>query len=130
MAWAEVFVVLVVSHVVGDFLLQTEWQATHKQGGLGRDSTARRALVAHVTSYILAFIPALAWLAGDLGFGVLGVAVMIGVPHLVQDDGRIVVWWMAHVKHASVGELPLVAAAVDQTFHVVALLALALATGA
>ena len=34
MSWVEVFAVLMVSHLAGDFLLQTEWQATHKFGGL------------------------------------------------------------------------------------------------
>jgi len=34
-SWVEVFAVFVVSHLVGDFLIQTEWQASHKLGGLG-----------------------------------------------------------------------------------------------
>jgi hypothetical protein len=46
--WVEVFAVVLVSHAVGDFLLQTEWQATHKRGGLGQDPVRRRALLAHV----------------------------------------------------------------------------------
>ncbi|GAC1527494.1 MAG: hypothetical protein NVS2B6_15260 [Thermoleophilaceae bacterium] len=38
--WVEVFVVLAVSHVVGDYALQTDWQATNKRGGLGSDVPA------------------------------------------------------------------------------------------
>src|SRR5215207_1947283 len=34
LTWFEVFAVFAVSHLVGDFALQTEWQARHKRGGL------------------------------------------------------------------------------------------------
>ena len=33
MTWVEVFIVFVVSHLVGDYLSQTNWQAMHKRGG-------------------------------------------------------------------------------------------------
>jgi hypothetical protein len=42
--WSALFGAFVLSHLAGDFLLQTDWQAMHKQGGLGRDVAARRAL--------------------------------------------------------------------------------------
>ena len=59
MAWVEIFAVFVVSHALGDYLLQTDWQATNKRGGLGGGgATASRALFAHVTSYTLAYVPA------------------------------------------------------------------------
>ena len=51
MIWVEVLVVFLVSHLVGDFALQTEWQAQNKRDGLGGDPTARRALLAHVLTY-------------------------------------------------------------------------------
>src|SRR3712207_7655677 len=34
-------ILLVVSHLFGDFILQTEFQATNKHGGLGRDPVKR-----------------------------------------------------------------------------------------
>jgi hypothetical protein len=126
----EVFAVLVVCHAVGDFLLQTEWQATHKRGGLGRDPVHRRALLAHVTTYTLAFVPALAWLAGDLGAGgVAAVAAAVFVPHALQDDGRLLSAYVRTVKRTepAPGMLML---AVDQCFHLVVLFGLALAAGA
>jgi hypothetical protein len=129
MSWVEIFVVLVVSHLVGDYLVQTDWQATHKHGGLGPDPAARRALLSHAATYTLSFVPALIWLAGELGAGVLPAAAAIGLPHLVQDDGRVVAWWMTHVKHADIHEEPIVAACVDQVLHVCALFALALVLG-
>jgi hypothetical protein len=89
-SWVEIFAVFVVSHVLGDYLLQTDWQATHKRGGLGRDPTARKALLTHVASYTLAFVPAGIWLADDLGAGGLALlALGIYVPHMIQDDGRL-----------------------------------------
>ena len=88
MSWVEVFAVFILCHLSGDFLLQTNWQATHKQGGLGRDAVSRRALLAHGLSYTSAFIPAFIWLAGDVGAAVLWAAAAVGVPHTIQDDGR------------------------------------------
>jgi Protein of unknown function (DUF3307) len=127
--WVEIFAVLVVCHLAGDFLLQTEWQATHKREGLGRDRERRRALVAHTISYTFAFVPALAWLAGDLGAGgTAALAAGIFVPHMVQDDGRLLSSYVRAVKHTepAPGMLML---AVDQSFHLVVLFGLAVAAG-
>ena len=65
MEWFEVFAVFLVSHLVGDYLLQTDWQAVHKHRGLGPDPVSRRALASHVATYTLAFVPALIWLGGE-----------------------------------------------------------------
>lgn len=130
MAWVEVFAVFVVSHLVGDYLLQTDWQARHKRGGLGPDRESRRALVSHVVTYTLAYVPALVWIADSIGAGVIGIAALIAVPHLVQDDGRLLAIYMLRVKGASATDTPFVTAAVDQSFHLLALLGIALlATG-
>jgi Protein of unknown function (DUF3307) len=127
MEWFEVFAVLLVSHLVGDYLLQTDWQAVHKRGGLGPDPVARRALLSHVATYTLAFVPALIWLAGDLRpLAVVGVAAGIAVPHMVQDDGRLLAIYVRRVKGCDIVAFPLVGAAVDQTMHIVALFGLAL----
>lgn len=40
MTWTAVFGVLLVSHLVGDMLLQTGWQALNKYSGLGAASLA------------------------------------------------------------------------------------------
>jgi uncharacterized protein DUF3307 len=128
--WVEVFVVFVVSHLCGDFILQTEFQATNKHGGLGADPVRRRALGLHVMTYTLCYAPAVIWLAGDLSAGVL-VAMVLGVaiPHGLQDDGTAMKWWMRHVKHTE--PVPgVLAMVVDQSFHMVALLILAILVGA
>jgi len=127
--WIEIFAVLLVSHAVGDFLLQTNWQATHKREGLGSDPERRRALVSHTITYSLCFAPALAWLAGDLGAGgTAALAAGVFIPHLVQDDGRLLSSYVRTVKHTepAPGMLML---AVDQSFHLLVLFGLALAAG-
>ncbi len=128
MPWVETFVLFAVSHLVGDYLLQTDWQATRKRGGLSGDAIARRALLCHGATYTLAFVPALL-LVADLGRDALWIGALVAVPHVVQDDGRVVEWWMRRVKGAPIPTQATVAAAVDQTLHVVALLALALIVG-
>lgn len=128
MTWVEVFIVFVVSHLVGDYLLQTDWQARHKRGGLERGATdARRALFTHVGTYTLCFIPAL--IVSDLGVELLWVVPAIFLPHLIQDDGRLLQAYMKGVKRLDPQENLAVSIAVDQTFHLLALLVLALVIG-
>jgi hypothetical protein len=129
MAWVEVFAAFVVCHLAGDYLLQTDWQARHKRAGLGRDPVARRALFSHVTSYTLAFVPALIWLASDIGANVIWVAALIFFPHLIQDDGRLLTAYMQVFKGGEVTGNLGVAAAVDQSFHFVTLFGIALLAG-
>jgi hypothetical protein len=129
MAWVEVWAAFVVCHLAGDYLLQTDWQAKHKRAGLGGDPVARRALFSHVTTYTLAFLPALIWLADDLGAGVIWVAALIFVPHLIQDDGRLLTAYMERMKGGDVPSNLGVAAAVDQSFHFITLFGIALLAG-
>ena len=129
MSWIEVLAVFIVCHLVGDYLLQTDWQARNKRGGLN-GGVALRALAMHVTTYTLAFVPALIWIAGELdaGWAVLA-GVLIALPHLVIDDGRIVRAYLAHVKRAPGFDISL-AASVDQSFHILSLCLVALLVGA
>jgi Protein of unknown function (DUF3307) len=130
MAWVEIFAVFFVSHLVGDYLLQTDWQARNKPGGLGGDPLARRALVSHIVSYTLAFVPALIWLADDIGAAeAVGIAGLIAIPHLIQDDGRALGAYVRRIKGRSALEERSVLAAADQSFHVVALFLTALLAG-
>ena len=129
MSWVEVFAVLLLSHLTGDYLLQTEWQALNKRGGLGRDRESRRALLAHIATYTLAFVPALVWLEPEIGVGVVAAAAAVALPHLVQDDGRLLAIFVKRVKGFNAADNPTVTAAVDQTFHFLALFALALVVG-
>jgi hypothetical protein len=130
MTWGEVFVMFFVTHQVGDYLLQTDWQATHKGGGLTGDRVARRALLSHTFSYTLSYVPALLWISTRLGWQALFVAAAISIPHLVQDDGRLLTLYLRRVKGMEPAEHRTVAALVDQALHMVALFGAALLVSA
>ena len=129
MPWVEVFAVFLVSHAAGDFLTQTEFQARNKHGGLGRDPVRRRALLSHAAVYLLCYVPGLVWLAGEEEAATVALtAAAIVVPHAIQDDGRVIGMWMRRVKRTE-WQPGVLAMAVDQTFHLVALFLLAVAVG-
>ena len=129
MPWVEVFVVFVVSHLAGDYLLQTEWQALNKRGGLTGTPTQRRALVSHIVTYTLAYVPALVWLWDSDHGWVFGLAALIAIPHLIQDDGQLLASYALRVKHADIAGNPSLGAALDQSFHLLALFGTALVAG-
>lgn len=129
MSWVSVLAAFLVAHMVGDYLFQTDWQARHKRGGLGTDPVARRALVSHVTTYTLAFLPALVWIGTELEpVWAVVAGVLVFFPHLLIDDGRIVRLYLVRVKRADGLNLGL-AASVDQSFHVLSLFLVALLVG-
>src|SRR5919201_2267212 len=98
-SWVAVFAGFLVAHVVGDYLLQTDWQARHKRGGL-TDPAARSALVKHVMTYTVAFAPAFVWIGYELDVGwAVVAAVLVFAPHLIVDDGRVLRFYLARVKH-------------------------------
>jgi hypothetical protein len=126
MAWVEVFAVFVVCHLVGDYLLQTDWQANHKRGGLGPDRESRRALASHILTYTLAYVPAFVWLAAEIDAMLIPVVALIAIPHWIQDDGRLITLYIQKMKGMQAAANKSVAAAVDQSFHLLVLLATAL----
>ncbi len=125
MTWSSLFVALAVSHLAGDYLLQTDWQAKHKKGGLGANPLARRALLAHGAGYLLACIPVVIWATTEIGLAALALIPVIVVPHLVLDDGRLLRAYVRRVKRTGPDNGG-VLVAVDQSFHAVALLLAAL----
>ena len=129
MTWVDALAGFLVAHMVGDYLFQTDWQARHKRGGLTGDGTSRRALWTHVTTYTLAFLPVLIWMGAEAGawVGILA-GVLIFVPHLIIDDGRVVDVYLERVKRADARTVGL-ATSVDQALHVVCLWAVALLAG-
>jgi hypothetical protein len=128
-SWVDAFAAFLVAHMVGDYLFQTDWQARHKRGGLTGDGIALRALMSHVTTYTIAFIPALIWIGRETDAVVAVVsAVLIFIPHLIVDDGRLVRFYLARVKRADGFDVGL-AASVDQSFHVLSLSLVAILVG-
>ena len=129
-SWVSVLAGFLVAHMVGDYLLQTDWQARHKRNGLAGDPVARRALFSHVSTYTLAFAPALVWIASELDAGwAIAAAFLIFLPHLVVDDGRVVRLYLSRVKRADGFDVGL-AASVDQSFHILSLFLVAILVGA
>jgi Protein of unknown function (DUF3307) len=129
MSWPPVLAAFFVCHVTGDLLLQTEWQALTKVRGLG-DPEGRRALLAHALTYLLAYVPVLLWVGEDRGvLRAVVVALLIFLPHVLVDDGRFVAVWLRQVKH-SPSPAPSLRLMVDQSFHVVCLLGVAMLAAA
>jgi uncharacterized protein DUF3307 len=123
--WPALMVVFLVSHLGGDLIFQTEWQAVTKVRGLG-DAQGRRALILHGATYTLAFVPALIWVAADRSvLGAIGIAGLIVIPHILVDDGHFTHAWLREVKHVP-DPAPSLQLMVDQSFHAVCLLAAAL----
>jgi hypothetical protein len=106
--------------------LQTDWQALHKRGGMSRNREARRALFSHVTVYTLAFVPAIAWIAANTSAAAIGLAAVIFIPHLIQDDARALITWNRLVKKSALAPGDPVYMAIDQSFHLVVLFGTAL----
>lgn len=127
MRWEEVFAVFLVCHVAGDFLFQTDWQATHKRGGLTRGGPdSLRALVSHVSVYTLVFVPAIVWIAiHKSGLAVLLLPAVF-IPHLVQDDATVLMAWNRTIKRNASEPGDVLYMAIDQAFHVVVLFGTAL----
>lgn len=131
MSWVEVFVVLVVSHLAGDFVLQTDTQALNKYGGLTGDPVRRGALLGHMTTYALCFVPVGVWLGTELSAAAaVGLVALVVLPHLVQDDGRLLTLWLRRVKKATAEPGTFLFVSVDQSFHMLALFGTALLAAA
>jgi hypothetical protein len=129
MTWPAALLALLVSHLVGDVLVQTEWQAVNKTRGFG-DRLSRRALGVHVMAYTLGCVPALFWIGEETtALRAIVVAALIAIPHLLVDDGRLVRVWLREIKRADRPGVGLVIA-VDQSLHVVCLLGAALVAAA
>jgi len=124
--WEAVFLVFLVCHVTGDFLLQTDWQAVNKRGGLSRNREARRALLSHVAVYTLVYVPACIWVASETTALAIALLPVVFIPHLIQDDGSVLMAWNRTVKRSSSTPGDLLYMAIDQSFHIVALFATAL----
>ena len=65
-----------------------------------------------------------------MGPGVVWVAALIGIPHLLQDDGRFVTWFVYNIKGCDDQTAAEIFTPVDQSMHVLALFGLALVAAA
>lgn len=110
-----VFESLLMAHILGDWLLQTEWQALNK-------ATSWRAMLTHVIVY---HVIVLAVLVARFGFGdpeVYAVVVFLAVIHTVLDRQRPVRRLMRGLR-LTVEREPdgWMRVAVDQSLHLLVL---------
>ena len=110
-----VFEGLVISHLLGDWLLQTEWQAQNKR-------TNVLALLTHIIIYH-AVILAVLLLAFRLPLiPTLATVVVLGVLHAVLDRQAAVLWIMKTMRLVVTREPERwLFVAIDQSLHIVAL---------
>jgi hypothetical protein len=129
--WTSRFSDLLAAHALADFVLQTEYQARYKAGGIGGDARSRRALGSHVCVYTLTCAGVLAGVARSHGpAAALLTAGAIAIPHAVVDDKRLMARWMRRVKKVSAEPAPAnLALMVDQSVHLLSLWAVARALG-
>ena len=79
-----------VCDLVGDYLLQTDWQALHKRGGLGVRTLWRAVRSCRISRTTRSHSCRRSfWLAGDIGAWAIATGALIAVPHWIQDDGRL-----------------------------------------
>ncbi|MFD5906602.1 DUF3307 domain-containing protein [Streptomyces microflavus] len=130
--FASLFVLLYLGHLLADYPLQTDHQATHKAD---RCAAGWAANLAHAATHVTTCAAALA-----LGAVVLddvtvsppvaaAALVWIGASHAFIDRRWPVAWWMNRTGQASWAKHG-GAAHVDQTAHILALVLAALALAA
>lgn len=104
------FDMLLLGHLIGDFLLQTRWMADNKD-------KKWIPLLTHVIVYT-AVVSLFGWLSGGIS---LWAVVMIFLSHIVLDRRKFVVFWVRRVQMTdgpAAGWLTIVA---DQIFHLTVL---------
>jgi hypothetical protein len=104
------FDLLLVGHLIGDFLLQTKWMALNKE-------KQWIPLFTHVSIYI--FIIFLFGLLFD-GLSLLSLALLF-IGHVILDRRSFVVFWVKHIQMSSGFEKGWLSIVVDQIFHIILL---------
>lgn len=108
------FDVLLIGHLIGDFLLQTGWMAKHK-------ATKWLPLLTHVSIYT-AVIAVFGILSGGLSLPALAI---IFIGHIILDRKGFVLFWVQRVQLAKGPEKVWLSIMADQIFHLI-LLAIAI----
>ena len=114
------FMALMLAHLVGDWMIQTEYQALNKAKG----HWCNDALCAHCIGYTLCFVPV--FLLYSLNWWWL--ALIFG-SHMFLDRRWPVIWWIRVVKRTSdetISKLFWLVVAVDQIMHLLILVPIAL----
>jgi hypothetical protein len=108
------FDMLLIGHLIGDFLLQTTWMANNK-------AVKWLPLLSHVVIYT-AVIAIFGWLSGGLSLAALAI---VFISHIILDRRTFVSFWVRRIQMVdgpAAGWLGIMA---DQIFHII-ILALAI----
>ena len=108
------FDVLFLAHLIGDYLLQTEWMAKYK-------AQQWRPLLAHCFVYTLVVgIVGFLFLPGGLSWWAIG---LIFVSHVILDRRGFVGFWYRRVMGVTDEKSKWLMIMVDQIFHLIILAA-------
>ena len=110
----EIFLYLLIAHLIGDWIIQTYWMATEKSKSLA-------PLLAHVVTYHVFTFGAL-YLAGVDLIQAVWASLFLAVTHAFLDNRRFEIWWLRKIKKFKDEEIPMwLLLGVDQSFHLVLL---------
>jgi len=110
----EVFLYLLIAHLIGDWIIQTYWMAIEKSKHL-------LPLLAHVFTYHIFTFGAL-YLAGVDLIQAIWATLFLAVTHAILDNRRFEIWWILRIKKFKDREIPTwLLLGVDQSFHLVLL---------
>ncbi len=111
----SIFAWLVIGHLVGDWMLQTDWMAREKQNGL-----VARALLIHCLIYTGTLMATLALVAARhaLSPPYLSVGLIVLLSHWLIDGARLAARWSQLLRQT---KQTFVRIMVDQTLHLLVL---------
>lgn len=104
------FDILLIGHLIGDFLLQTSWMAKHK-------ATKWLPLLAHVVVYTVV-VGVFGAMSGGLSLAAIA---LIFFSHIVLDRKTFVAFWVRKVQTAKGPEQAWLCIVADQIFHIIIL---------
>jgi len=105
------FDILLLGHLIGDYLFQTSWMAVNK-------AKKWTPLIIHSLIYTLA-VGVVAW----LGFGGLSVwgILLVLASHIFLDRRTFVAWWVRTIMRSTGKEAGWLSIMADQVFHLIIL---------
>lgn len=105
------FDILILAHLIGDFLLQNHWMAVNKEHHW-------LPLILHSGVYTI-----IIWIISYLSFAGLSWTgtVLIFASHLFLDKRTFVNWWSEHITGLQKNNYSWLRTIADQTFHLIIL---------
>jgi hypothetical protein len=106
---------LLIAHLLGDWIFQTEWQALNKTKNWW-------ALFAHITVYHLILLGVLVWRMGSINIQIVLTVALLAISHAFLDRRNLLLWIMKSLRIiVTRGSEQWLVIAVDQAIHVVLL---------